>query len=63
MDSLGTWQTAVEAGRRRWREKQVKATVRDWQEVAAEALRDLGYAVSDPGDDIPAVPEKAVHGW
>jgi hypothetical protein len=62
-DVLSTWKTAVEAGRQRWREKQVKAVVRDWQTVAAEALCDLGFAVEPPAEGILSTPTKALHAW
>jgi len=63
VDVLPTWRAAVEAGRRSWREKQVQATVRDWQGVAAETLRELGFTVEPPPAGIPPVPPRAVADW
>lgn len=43
---------AIHAGRRRWRERQLVATVSDHPVLAADALRDLGYEITAP----PAAP-------
>lgn len=63
IDTLPTWREAVEIGRQSWREKQVRATVRDWQEVAAEALRDLGFTVEPPLTGAQPLPRKAATAW
>ena len=42
------WETAVRDGRARWREKQLRSAVRDDPEVAADALRRLGYTIGAP---------------
>jgi hypothetical protein len=63
VDMLPTWRAAVEGGRQRWRERQVRATVRDWQSVAVDELRTLGYGVAVPKQGIPDPPERAVRGW
>ena len=63
VDMLPTWKRAVQEGRRSWREKQVRATVRDWQAIAAEALRDLGFRVDAPATGVPHPPRKAVSDW
>lgn len=38
----------LEAGKRRYRERQLRATIRDHAEVAASELRSLGYVVECP---------------
>ena len=62
-DVLEGWEEAVNDGRRRWRERQVRAVVRDWQGDAVAALRDLGYSVEPPAGGLPESPWKAMHGW
>ena len=41
-------QAAIDAGRVRWRRRQLSAMVRDDAEEAARVLRDLGYEVTTP---------------
>lgn len=45
-------QAAIDAGRTRWREIQLRTAVRDHPELAADALRACGYEVgsADPGE-------------
>jgi hypothetical protein len=38
----------VEAGRERWRRRQLAAATRDVPEVAARVLQELGYSVTPP---------------
>jgi hypothetical protein len=45
VDSVEGWRDAVERGRRTWRRRQLRATIRDAQADAAEVLRELGWAV------------------
>lgn len=42
------WRSYVEAGRERWRRRQLRAAVRDAPDVAAEELRAVGYLVEEP---------------
>ena len=48
VDHLAGWEAAVEAGRERWRRRQLGAAVRDVPEEAARVLRELGYSVVAP---------------
>lgn len=48
IDHCSGWQTAVEDGREKWRRRQLRASVRDLQHEAAEALRSEGWDVSPP---------------
>jgi hypothetical protein len=61
-DSLTGWRSAVEEGRERWRRSQIRATVRDMPEDAAEVLEDIGYTVTRP-EEIPADSKKALKNW
>lgn len=47
------WESAIRAGRARWRDKQLRAAVRDDPAAAAEVLRSLHFAVTDPEDVSP----------
>ncbi len=42
-----SWQRVIDAGREKFRERQLAAAVRRQPEIAAAALRDEGYKVSD----------------
>lgn len=53
LDTNRGWQAAVTAGRAQWREKQLRAAVRDDPRTAADTLAHLGYAVTWPGDEPP----------
>ena len=53
IDTRPGWDAHVKAGRASWRDKQLRAAVRDDPETAADALRHLGYAV-ERSDDAPA---------
>jgi hypothetical protein len=46
IDSRRQWKSAVEAGRREWREKQVGSVVRDAPDKAAETLKAMGWRVT-----------------
>lgn len=48
LDTKPDWLAAVEKGRARWRDIQLRAAVRDAPESAAEDLRGLGYEVIPP---------------
>lgn len=50
VDHHDTWEAAVSAGRARWRQRQLRSTVRDLPAEAADALRDLGWTVDAPSD-------------
>jgi hypothetical protein len=45
VDSVVGWRDAVEKGRSLWRHRQLRATIREAQEDAADALRRLGWSV------------------
>lgn len=51
MDCAPQAMDAIDAGRQRWRDRQLMAAVRDHPEAAATALRSLGYRVEH--DDPP----------
>jgi hypothetical protein len=54
VDPKSGWQAAVEAGRERWRCRQIGSAVRDSPTDAARVLRDLGYSVTPPdGNEVP----------
>lgn len=44
------WETAVRAGRERWRRMQFRSTVRDLQDEAADVLRSYGWSVKAPDE-------------
>ncbi len=46
VDSRDGWLQAVENGRRLWRQRQLRAVIRDAQEETADVLRGLGWSVS-----------------
>lgn len=48
VDTLYDWEDVIRKKREKWRRRQISAAVRDAPEEAAEALRELGYAVSPP---------------
>lgn len=52
IDMSNDWRTHLAKGREDWRRVQVKAAVRDSHVDAAEALRELGYAVTEPQSSI-----------
>ncbi|WP_280200850.1 hypothetical protein [Nocardia cyriacigeorgica] len=56
------WRTAVRNGRIEWRRNQLRATIRDLPETAADALRRLGYAVVAP-EDAPADRCEKINAW
>lgn len=53
LDAAENWRELLADGRERWRRGQVKASVRDAPEEAAQALRGLGYAVAAPANAEP----------
>lgn len=54
LDTNPGWEAVVRRGRNSWREKQLRAAVRDDPESAADTLRRLGYSVTWPaGRDTP----------
>ena len=61
-DKKRTWRKHVEAGREKWRRRQVSALVRDIHTDAARVLRRLGYTVTPP-EDLPDESEKALRAW
>ena len=61
-DALPGWKPHVEAGRERWRRRQVAAVVRNVHTTAAKTLRDLGYTV-EPPRELPPEEHKALHSW
>lgn len=46
LDTNLGWEAAIKAGRGAWRDKQLRAAVRDDPAIAADTLRHLGYTVS-----------------
>lgn len=52
-DARPSWEPAVADSRRRWRERQLAALIRDAPQVAATALRREGYHVRDPDGGPP----------
>jgi hypothetical protein len=48
IEAADGWKQRLESAREGWRRSQVQATIRDAPEIAAAALRDLGYAVTSP---------------
>lgn len=61
-DAKDGWQEHVEAGRERWRRRQVATVVRDVPDEAARVLRELGYEVRAP-DPEPVPSVKALRTW
>lgn len=51
IDSKPGWDGAIKAGRARWRRMQLRSTVRDLQDEAAEVLRRHGWTVEPPVSD------------
>ena len=54
IDAVPGWEDVVRTGRMRWREKQLRAAVRDDPASAAEVLRSLGFEVTAP-EELPAL--------
>lgn len=52
LDTEPTWEDALRKGRARWRDKQLRAAVRDDPASAADILRTLGYGIRDPKTPI-----------
>lgn len=48
IDTVDGWDEVIRAGRRRWREEQLRSAVRDDPQTAAEVLMRLGYGVIPP---------------
>lgn len=53
VDTQDGWEQAVNRGRAAWRDKQLRAAVRDDPHPAAQALRRLGYNVTPSPDGAP----------
>jgi hypothetical protein len=62
-DAAEGWETAVVDGRQRWRERQLAALVRDAPHLAAEALRRVGYVVSEPPSGAPTGKPESLRRW
>ncbi len=58
LDVLPGWEQALRSGRRRWRDVQLRAAVRDDPAVAAEVLVRLGYEVTPPTSPPPTRAER-----
>jgi len=54
VDHTDSWELAVQRGRAAWREKQLRAAVRDDPRSAVEVLHRLGYTVTPPPAGHPA---------
>jgi hypothetical protein len=52
VDHHESWEPAVEAGRERWRRRQLGSAVRDVPSEAARVLRELGWSVAEPGSQV-----------
>jgi hypothetical protein len=61
-DKKRQWKRHVEAGREKWRRRQVSALVRDVHTDAARVLETLGYKITPP-EDLPRESEKALRAW
>jgi hypothetical protein len=61
-DSRENWRKYVEAGRERWRRRQLAAATRDVPEIAARVLEELGYSVTPPASPREAS-VKALRNW
>jgi len=61
-DHIDGWEQAVEAGRERWRRRQVAAITRDVPTEAVRVLRELGYTVEPPGTQL-SESVKALRRW
>lgn len=61
-DALDGWRDHVEAGRERWRRRQVAAVVRAVPSEATRVLEELGYVVTAPATP-PEDEEKALKSW
>jgi len=48
LDTKDQWRDVLQTSRRTWRERQLKAAVRDDPDSAAAALRALGYSITVP---------------
>lgn len=61
LDTREGWREALAEGRRRWRDVQLRAAVRDEPATAAAVLGDLGWSVSgpEPGGVVPDRPRQA----
>lgn len=54
VDHLPDWESAVQAGREKWRVRQFRSAVRDLQGQAADVLRLEGWTLVPPADPRPA---------
>jgi hypothetical protein len=52
VDALDDWEDAVRAGREQWRRRQARTVARDAQAEVAEALREAGWTVTPPDEDL-----------
>jgi len=53
IDHKEGWRAVIQAGRERWRRRQLRAAVRDLQEEAAEILIQYGWSVTPPAIVAP----------
>ncbi|MEV8391205.1 MULTISPECIES: hypothetical protein [unclassified Streptomyces] len=53
VDTVPGWEKVIDRGVQRWRKTQLRTTVRDLPEVAAEKLRELGWSVEPPAGTVP----------
>lgn len=63
VDTKRGWETAVGAGRARWRSRQLMAAVRDDPASVVEMLEELGFAVNSPAGGVPARRDDRVLAW
>ncbi|WP_462203617.1 hypothetical protein [Frankia sp. CcWB3] len=57
-DAKEGWRAVVEAGRIRWRQRQIGALVRDAPEEAIRVLEENGYVVTRSNDPLVGNAEK-----
>lgn len=62
-DAATGWESVLLENRRRYRSIQAQTIVRDMQEVAADSLRRLGWAVEPPPGGAPPANEKYLSRW
>jgi hypothetical protein len=63
VDYCAGWELAIEAGRERWRRRQLGSAVRDVPSEAARVLRELGWAVAEPESNALGDNLGPLHTW
>lgn len=57
------WQAVIHKGRSAWRERQLKAAVRDDPGAVAAMMKELGYTVAPPAGGVPPTRETRILAW